>query len=259
MSKPNFPVGHPFAGNLPVGVSPFDVGTLLIDYHRNVCGGWTMKEDDDEDDDDDDDDELDGDTIIKVGDKEIAVKDLQRIMAKEKRQGRSSGTRQTLEALGFDSLDDAKAFIEQHKKPKKKKSGDGGDDEADEKARKREEAANARETRAKAAERKADLKAALSAEGVSKDDMEDAVALLDRAVDAEYDDDDLDDAVEELRERRPALFGDDDEEGDEENGRKRKPARGRIPSGRPPKKKAGAKSAWQRGEELAKKRHGIKD
>lgn len=259
VSKPLFPVGHPFAGSLPVGVSPFEIADQLIAYRRQQFAGWTMKDDDDPDDDDDDDpddddDAIDPETIIKVGDKEIAVKDLQRIMRKEKTQGKRSGARETLKELGFDTLEAAKSALKVKKKAPKADDDDPDDDEAS----KDRQSAAADRVAAKAAKREAQLIRALSKAGADEDDLDDALAILDRELDAEYDDDDLNDAVEELKGRRPGLFGDDDEDDDEKD-KSKTPARGRIPAGRPGKKKVQAKSAWARGEEIAKRRHGITD
>lgn len=267
VSKPKlFPAGHPFAENLPVGASPFDVADQLIAYRRAQFGGWTMKDDDDDPDDDgdddpdDDDDAIDPETIIKVGDKEIAVKDLQSKMAREKRQGRSAGTRETLKALGFDSLDDAKSFVTKHKGTKPKPAPKSDDDDEDVAAAKQAAAdaqrqAEATTREAKAKSRRADLKGALAAAGVPRTDLDDALALLDRTVDAEYDDDDLDDAVEELKGRRPALFGSDGEgDDDEDNPKPKARTKAKIPEGRPKRTKSSKNTGWDRGKARAERR-----
>lgn len=240
----------------PRDTTGLDVSHLLTPEHRaHMAGlgpkyamfaGVTMKkgDDPDPDDDDNDDDEEDEDedddpeTEFRTGGKVFKVGDINRLMAREKRQGGRSALNKLAEELGFDSIDDLKAAAEKGKAPTKKKRRDDDedeDDEAAERARQRESQATEREKRAAAKERRADLRAALAAEGVSREDMDEAVALLDRRVDDEYDEDDLDDAIDELRETRAgrALFDRDDEE-ERPAPRKKAAARpqGRGPRGR---------------------------
>lgn len=261
----------------PRDTTGIDVTGLLAPQHRAfldslstlaVRSGMRMGPDDDDDEDGDDDGEdddealeLEPDTLIKIKiggkDKELTVAELQRIAAKEKREGKKAGQRATLVALGFESIEEAQEALKGAKKPAKKKTGtedDGDDDRATE----RETAAEARERKAADKERRADLRGALRDAGVPRDDLDDAMALLDRAVDTEYDDDDLEDAVEELKGRRPALFGEADDEGDEED-EKPKP-KAKIPSGRGPKRRNQPKRKFgQGGLERAKRDGFIKD
>lgn len=249
-----------------------DIADLLSPEHRSYLDGlpskyaafrgWELKktddDDDEEDDDSDDDDEdgpieLDPDDIIKVGEKEMKVSDLQRIAAKEKREGKKAGQRAVLQALGFESLEDAQAALKGAGKPKAKKTDDADDDRATE----RETAAEARERKAAERERRADLRGALRDHGVSRGDLDDALALLDRAVDTEYDEDDLEDAVDELKGRRPGLFGSDDSDSDDDE---RPAPKAKIPNGRGPQRRNKPKRKFgQGGYERAKRDGFIKD
>lgn len=229
-----------------------------------LFGGWRMK-DEGCDDPDCEDEDCDGDhgvedtdpeTEIVVGGKTLKVGKLQRIMATEKRQGKKAGQTALLTELGFDSLDDAKAFVEKNKqaKPPKKKTGENDDDEAaTAAARERETAAEKRERLAAEKERKADLRGALRDAGVSRDDLDDVHALLDREVDAEYDEDELEEAVEALKERRPSFFGQKDEDAE----RPRPRAKAKIPAGGGPRRKTSqGKTGWDAGKARAQRRWG---
>jgi hypothetical protein len=256
----------------PRDTTGLDVTGLLSPAHRAhldllgsryaLFSGWQMKEDDDgEDDDTKGDDEeddvvqLEPDDLIKVGDKKLTVAQIQGIMAKEKRQGKKAGRQAVLDELGFASVEEAQAALKGATKPKPKKGED--DDEADTRASERETAAEERERKAKAKERRADIRGALRDHGVSRDDLDDAMALLDRAVDTDYDDDDLEDAVEELKQRRPGFFGEDD--GDDGEGTKPRP-KAPIPTGRPKSRnKAPQKTFGAGGLERAKRMGFIKD
>ncbi|MFG2359389.1 hypothetical protein [Streptomyces sp. NPDC048521] len=133
--------------------------------------------------------------------------DLERIAAKEKDQGKRAGARQALEDFatehGFNSVDDAKAFIaaarqaEEAKKTEEQRL-------RDELERIKAEAA-AREAAAVARERAATRRAVLVGLGATGDDLEDASALLRVADDA--DEQAITEAATALKERRPELFG----------------------------------------------------
>jgi hypothetical protein len=206
-----------------------------IAYRLN--SGLLMEDDDDDDDDDDEDDGDDDDPLelgdddkvkVKFGGKEkvLSVAQLKRIGTTEKRQGRKAGRAALLKDLGYESEDDLKEAIARI--PAKKKAANKADDDADDDAAEasREEARRAEQARKrrqeeedKARERRFDLRGALRDAGVSRDDLDDAFALLDRKVDDDYDDDELDDAVEEFKASRAGkVFFDDGEDEVDEDG-----------------------------------------
>ena len=211
MSKQSLPKGHPLAQPTPAGVSPFDLADRIVAFRRGFSGGMTMVLDEDGNDDGDDpDDEVDPDATVKVGDKTFKVTQLQTIMAREKRQGARSGQTQLATDLGFESVDALKAALETAAPPAVP-AGDAGDAataEREKAAAAREAAAKAREAAAAKKERRAELRGALRDNGVAKDDLDDAYALLDRAVDADFEEDDLEIAVGELQGRPQPLGGD---------------------------------------------------
>lgn len=222
-------------------------------------GGWTMKDDDGDGDsgdggDDDDDDvvQLEPNELILVGGKKMKVSDLQRIAAREKREGKKAGQTALLKKLGFESLEDLEdALTADRPAPKDDDQDDKGngpkpDDEAARRAKRRELDAEKRERTAAIKERRADLRGALRDAGVSRDDLDDAFAMLDRTVDDEYEDDDVEEAVEALQERRPALFGVADDDGTRRPPPPRHVAAG-LPAGRPKRRNSG--KAPEPGEE----------
>ncbi|MER6844843.1 hypothetical protein [Streptomyces platensis] len=129
------------------------------------------------------------------------------LAAKEKSQGERAGARKALEdfatANGFNSADDAKAFIEAARQAKEAALSE----EEKRKAAldKREKDLAAKEAAAVARERAASRRAVLVGLGATGEDLEDAAALLRVADDA--DDAALGEAAEKLKERRPELFG----------------------------------------------------
>lgn len=148
--------------------------------------------------------DVDPNATIKVGDRTWKVSDLQRIAAEEKRQGKRSGERGVLEALGVDNVDAAKELIAAAKKQREA--------EESEAQRAKREAEEARQTadreRAEAAaeRRQSSLERALVRQGVNDDDLDDAVLLLDRGLDKDADADAILDAAKKLKERRAELF-----------------------------------------------------
>jgi hypothetical protein len=259
--------------NIPAG--PLDVRHLLTDEHRAFLASVTSRPatglsmmaddpDDGDDDDPDDDDplELELTDKIKVGNRTMTVGELQRIAATEKKQGKRSGQTAVLKALGFDTLDDAKAAIARLPKGKTEDDKPTGDDEATRRAEQRELEAAERERKSALKERRADLRGILRDHGVSRDDLDDAQAMLDRLVDDDYDEDDLEDAVETLKTKRAAkpLFEPlSDEEQEEREAPRRRAAR--LPTGGPRERrqKPPAKPFGAGGLERARQKGWVKD
>ncbi|HEX5566613.1 MAG TPA: hypothetical protein VFY14_06735 [Streptomyces sp.] len=129
--------------------------------------------------------------------------ELTALAAREKAQGKRSALKEFAEEHGFTTVDDAKAFIAAARKAQDDALSE---QEKREKAlAEREAAAEAREKAAIARERAANRRAVLVGLGATGDDLEDAVALLRVADDA--DDTAVREAAEALKERRPELFG----------------------------------------------------
>lgn len=149
-----------------------------------------------------------------------------------------------------------------NKKDDDEDGGKGGDAETRRKANEADARAAEREAKAAARERRADLRGALRDAGCPRDDLDDALALLDRAVGSDYDDDELDDEVEALKTRRPALFGDDDDPDGDDDSREKKqkrPARGNLPAGRGGRRKAAPAQFGAAGLDRAKRKGWVKD
>lgn len=251
-----------------------DITALLTDEHRAFMAGlpartalfrgFTMKEDGDDDGDgdgdgDDEHDEADPDSVVTIDGKTFKVSDLQGIMAREKRQGKRAGQKALLTALGVDSVEELKEALAEAGKPAKKKAASADDDDADKGPSEAEKRAEKREREAAAKERRSDLVTALAAEGVSKADMDDALAILDRQVPSTYDDDDIEEQIEKMLTRRPALFGADEADDTEDKPKPRKRAAVIPPGNQRGKKKATSKPFGQGGIERAKRRGWVKD
>lgn len=172
------------------------------------------------------------DQLLTFGDKTFEVKELQRMMAAEKRQGKRSGTTELLSRLGYDTVEELEAALSAGTTPKV--DPQTNDDDAVKAAldavKAKEKAADERSAVAASKARTSDLKGALAALGAKRgsDEYNDALALLDRAVPSEYDDDELDEAAEKLAERRPELFG-----GEKKPETTPPPRGGGLPGGRP--------------------------
>ncbi|MFI0156220.1 hypothetical protein [Streptomyces lydicus] len=178
------------------------------------------------------------------------------LAAKEKSQGERSGARRALEefaaANGFSSADDAKAFIEAARQAKE----DALSEEEKRKAAldRREQELATREAAAVAAERVANRRSVLAGLGATGDDLDDAVALLRSADDA--DDQQLRDDAEALKKRRPELFGTQPPAAAAPNALP--PAPGGAPAGGPPARQASTGKPGDRGREMARIRGHIK-
>lgn len=133
--------------------------------------------------------------------------DLERIAAKEKSQGERAGARKALEEfaaeLGFSNIDDAKSFVEAGRKAKQEALSE--QERREQEVAEREKKAAELIARVEARERAAIRKDVLVRLGATGDDLEDAVALLRVADDA--DEQTISEAADALKERRPELFG----------------------------------------------------
>lgn len=143
--------------------------------------------------------------------KQFTQDDLDRIAAKEKAQGQRAGARQALEDFaaehGFNTVDDAKAFIAAARQAEEAKKTE--EQKRQEELDRREQELAAKEAAAVARERAAIRKAAVMGLGATGDDLADALALLDRDLAEQPDADEtaVTAAAEALKIRRPALFG----------------------------------------------------
>lgn len=260
--------------NLP-GLSAAALEARLTPDHRSFLAGlparnamfrgFTMKADDDNDDPDDDnqdDDDvvdLDPDDKVKVGDKVMTVSDLQKIAAREKRQGKKAGQSALLRRFGFDTIEDLEEALQNLPDDDDTgKDSDKKDKDGDEDARNRQKRDQGKEDKLRLKERKLDLRGALRDAGVPRDDLDAGEALLDRLVDRDYDDDDLDDAIEELQRSRAgkALFASSDAD---DQPAPRRTAAG-LPKGKPKgKPRPAGKPFGEKGRERAARRGWIKD
>lgn len=125
--------------------------------------------------------------------KTFTQEDLNRIAAQEKRQGVSS----ILKALGFESEEDAKKYVDTKRKEDNDKKGDL------EKAQEEKAAAEAAEKAAKKQTALIEKKYKVAAMGVPKDNIDDIVVL---ASAKESDDKTFDQALEEIKKSYPMLF-----------------------------------------------------
>lgn len=218
-------------------------------------GGGDPK-DDEEDDDEEDDEE---DPPRKPKDRTFTQKEVNRIMAREKKDGKSSGVREVLEALGVKDLEEAKSIIKTYR--------DDSDAKKDETTKAAEAAKRDREA-AEEAKREALLErvdARIERQLMKakvKEGKESKVAkLLD--IDREKDPsaDDIKEAIEEIMEDFPELFtssDEDDDEGDRKpKGGPNRPTRVNGDPGRPPRKVAKKDPAGKARSRL-EERHGRK-
>jgi len=129
--------------------------------------------------------------------------ELSAFAAKEKSQGKRSALKEWAAEHGFNSPDDAAAFIKAARQAQEEAMTEQEKREQALAAKERELAA--REAEAAARLREATRKAVLVSLGATGVDLEDATALL--RVDADADDAAVREAAEKLKERRPELFG----------------------------------------------------
>ncbi|MEV7579058.1 hypothetical protein ACIRUY_29700 [Streptomyces erythrochromogenes] len=124
------------------------------------------------------------------------------MMAREKDQGSRAGRRDLVEKLGFTSAAELEQWVTQQRDAEQEQLTDAQRREQDLSAR--ETAAAQREAAAAARERSAVRRSALAGRGAVGDNLEDAVALLRLADDADATA--LEEAVTDLQSRRPELF-----------------------------------------------------
>lgn len=159
----------------------------------------------------DDPDDDDADNIVK-----FTQADLDRVSAREKKQGKRGGIRELMERFGFATVEEAEAFITKMrdvKPPKGKDDNTARDREVEERERK----AADREAAAARRELQADIRSELVSAGAPKD--RDKLSQLSRMIDVDDlgddpDEDDIADAVAELKETWPKLFESEDEDED---------------------------------------------
>lgn len=162
--------------------------------------------------------------------KTFTQEDLNRIAAQEKRQGASS----ILKALGFESEEEAKNYLESKRKEDEDKKGDL------EKAQEAEKAAKAEK---KAAEAKAELlerKYKVVAMGVPSENVDDIVVLANAKV---GDDKTFETALEDIKKAYPTLFSNNNKGGKGGTGSDGNPPGG---GGGSPEKSMGKRLAEQR-------------
>ncbi|MGG2460601.1 hypothetical protein ACO0M4_12420 [Streptomyces sp. RGM 3693] len=132
----------------------------------------------------------------------LSQKHLSTLMAREKDQGGRAAVRGLVDKLGFSSASSLEEFISRARQAKHEQLTEV--ERREQVLVEREQAAVVRENTALARERDAVRRAVLAGAGASGRDLDDAVALLGTADDA--DEDVLDAAVRELKGRRPELF-----------------------------------------------------
>ncbi|WP_043676719.1 hypothetical protein [Streptomyces xylophagus] len=181
----------------------------------------------------------------------VTQEDLSRLLAREKTQGGRAAVRKLLGDLGFDSSEALTEFITTKRDAEQAEltEAERREQAAEEKLR----AAETREAQALARERAAIRRAALGGLGATGDDLDDAVLLIDRALDDQPDADEVAvaAAAQQLKERRPELFGVTRETVP--------PAPGGSPAGGPPTRGGIPPRRGAAGLEMARRRGLISD
>ncbi|MGW6393342.1 hypothetical protein ACWFR1_23175 [Streptomyces sp. NPDC055103] len=176
----------------------------------------------------------------------VTQDDLSRLLAREKTQGGRAAVKRLLDGLGFNDADSLTEFITSKR---------DAEQAALSEVERREQAAveklreaEAREAQAITRERAAVRRAALAGLGAASDDLDDAVLLMDRALDGQddADEDTVASAAELLKERRPELFGAARETAP--------PAPGGSPAGGPPPRGATPPKPGSAGLDMARRR-----
>ncbi|MEZ7005679.1 hypothetical protein [Streptomyces sp. AD55] len=139
--------------------------------------------------------------------KQFTQDDLDRIAAKEKAQGKRSALKEFAEQHGFNTVEDAEAFITAARQAQKDALTE--EERRRQELDEREQQLAARETASLTRERAAIRKAALVTLGATGPDLEDALALLEHDLrnTPDADEETVTAAAEALKERRSALFG----------------------------------------------------
>ncbi|MFJ9799833.1 hypothetical protein [Streptomyces sp. NPDC101145] len=141
--------------------------------------------------------------------KEFTQEDLDRIAAREKAQGKRSALKEFAEEHGFSSAEDAAAFIAAARQAQQEALSE--EEKRRQELDRREQELAAKEAAAVALERAAVRRAALMKLGALGDDLEDALALLERDLRDQPDADEaaVTAAAEAIKARRAGLFGAD--------------------------------------------------
>ena len=140
--------------------------------------------------------------------------ELQKMMAKEKKQGKSAGKTELLKELGIENLDEFKANLENFKKYQESQKSEA--EKANEKITKATNDKTAAEKRAEIAEAKVEA----MKNGVNPKYVDDVITL---ALAKKQDDEDLSDVIEGMKETHKIFFQDDEGEkgtGSNINGKK---------------------------------------
>ena len=140
--------------------------------------------------------------------------ELQKMMAKEKKQGKSAGKTELLKELGIENLDDFKANLEKFKKYQESQKSEA--EKANEKITKATNDKTAAEKRAEIAEAKVEA----MKNGVNPKYVDDVITL---ALAKKQDGEDLSDVIEGMKETHKIFFQEDDGEkgtGSNINGKK---------------------------------------
>ncbi|MFB7280299.1 hypothetical protein ACFCZV_24640 [Streptomyces hydrogenans] len=174
----------------------------------------------------------------------VTQDDLSRLLAREKTQGGRAAVKKHLDGLGFNDAETLTEFVtakrhaEQAALSEVERRGQAAEDKLRE--------AEAREALAVTRERAAIRRATLAGLGAAGDDLDDAVLLIDRALDGQDDADEetVAAAAEQLAERRPEMFG---------TGRlAAPPAPGGSPAGGPPSRNATPPKPGSAGLDMAR-------
>ncbi|MEV7279749.1 hypothetical protein [Streptomyces sp. NPDC093111] len=176
----------------------------------------------------------------------VTQDDLSRLLAREKTQGGRAAVKKLLDGLGFADTEKLTKFITATRDAERAALSEV--ERREQAAEDKLHAAEAREAQAVARERTAIRRAALAGLGAAGEDLDDAVLLIDRALDGEDDADEetVAAAAEQLAERRPELFG---------NGRvTAPPAPGGSPAGGPPPRGATPPKPGAAGLDMARRR-----
>ncbi|MEU6934318.1 hypothetical protein AB0A05_34815 [Streptomyces sp. NPDC046374] len=176
----------------------------------------------------------------------VTQDDLSRLLAREKTQGGRAAVKKLLDSLGFDTHEKLTEFVTATRDAERAALSEV--ERREQAAEDKLHAAEAREAQAVARERAAIRRAALAGLGATGEDLDDAVLLIDRALDGQNDADEetVAAAAEQLAERRPDLFG---------TGRVTvPPAPGGSPAGGPPPRNATPPKPGAAGLDMARRR-----
>lgn len=187
---------------------------------------------------------------VSEGSSGFSQEDLARIAAKEKNEGKRSGQREVLEALGFSSLEEARKFREAMEAAEVSKLNETqrAKKEADDYRQKYQDL----QSELKTTRINSYLRTALIQNGVSDSDD---VKMLSRLVEVDYDEDDeesITEKVKDLKARKPNFFTESDGTGTN-------PPERRLPASDPGKapRKSPTDSS-QRARDRLVSRHGSK-